>query len=109
MGMSHRRFMGWVPSHARDSEWDDEQRALAIASFEVDRETPDHGFHLSEALSAEADPANRDGAFKFRAGLPVVDWAEKARRDAADAYRRDNDNANMNGLFFPVEKVDRTS
>lgn len=78
-----------------------------IASFEVEAETPDHGFHLSEALSAEADPANRDGAFKFVAGEPVVDYAEKARRDAEKAYRDAYKDANLNGLFFPVRKVDR--
>lgn len=98
-----------MPSKDGESEWNDEQRALAIASFEVDRETPDHGFHLSEALSAEADPNNRAGAFRFVADGAVTDHAEKARRDAADAYRAANKDANLNGVFFPVRKVYRDS
>lgn len=80
-----------------------------IASFEVESETPDHGFHVSEALSEEADPANREGAFKFVAGTPVVDYAEKARRDAEKSYREQYKDANLNGLIFPVRKVDRNN
>lgn len=97
-----------MPANGRESEWDDEQRALMVASFEVEAETPDHGFHLSEALSDEADPNKPGGSFKFVAGNPVTDFAEKARRDAEQAYFEHYKDANRNGLIFPVRKVDRT-
>ena len=106
LGISHKRFLGWVPSDG-EAEWDEDERALVIASFEVEAETPGHGIHLSDATSVEADPANREGAFKFVVGNPIVDYAEKARRDAEDAYKSHYKDANMNGLFFPVRKVDR--
>ena len=42
---------------------------------------------------------------------PRVDYAEKARKDAEDAYRaklpKDTPHSVMNGLYFPVTKVPR--
>lgn len=67
-----------------------------------------HGFPTSEATSSEADPNNRLGSFKFVADdVPTIDFVEKARRDAEDAYRENYKDANMNGLSFPVRKIER--
>jgi len=65
-----------------------------------------HGFLMSEAVSRDADPMNKDRKFSFVADeTPTVDFAAKARADMEDAYFKKWPDANRNGLFFPVRKV----
>lgn len=38
---------------------------------------------------------------------PFVNWAEKAKQDAMDAYKAAaSDKANHNGVYFTAERVD---
>lgn len=86
-----------------ESEWTADEVALLLAAREVERERGPHGFPMSEAT----DPANQFVFVGSRA--PVVDYAEKARLDAEDAYMREHDSdknhpLNRNGLIFRVKK-----
>ncbi|TAJ46361.1 MAG: hypothetical protein EPO52_17665 [Herbiconiux sp.] len=55
-----------------------------------------------------ANPANTKGTHYYLAGMPEVDFAEKAELDGWDALRaREGKDANLNGFHIPVIKVDR--
>lgn len=90
----------------RESEWDEDQRLLAIASQEVEAETPPHGWHISQAMDPALDPNNPADPRHFVVGTPHVDFAQKALDDYRDAYRANNPETNMNGLLFTVDLVD---
>lgn len=72
--------------------------ALHIAQARIQSGIGSHGIPMAEAM----DPANQ---FMFR-GFPVpqVDWAEKARQDAKDAFYRSNPEANRNGHMWGVKR-----
>jgi len=126
LGIAPRRLWGWEPrtftTVHRDGdgqvvgevselepEFDDEQRNWLVAyQMHLDGLDP-NGFPIGEATSIEADPATREGAFKFVADEePTVNYAEKARLDAADAYRKKyGDKVNLNGMSWSVQKVVR--
>jgi len=55
-----------------------------------------HGIPMSEAT----DPANQ---FAYTTGR-VTDFAEKQRQDDIDLYKKQNAQANMNGVTFPVRR-----
>lgn len=109
-----------LPLSALDS-WDTEDIDAGVALVAWEADLGPHGQPLSESISPDADPKNSHGQYFYRAGLPIVDpetgatvyapevdYAEKARRDAEDAYRKTlGPNQTMNGLFFPVVKVPR--
>ena len=62
---------------------------------------------MSEATSPEADPNNYEGGFRYVTDPPVVDWAVKSRMDYIDSWKAAaGEKANMNGLIFPVRRVD---
>lgn len=88
--------------------WDEEQRMMMLEYLRYRRGLGPHGFPMSEVTSPLADPANPDGEYRFFADpLPLVDYAEKARLDAADAYRKSlGDGGSMNGLIFTVQKIE---
>lgn len=66
-----------------------------------------HGHPMSEAMSERADPNNYDGGYRYVTDGPFTDWAEKSRLDFIDAWRAAaGENPNMNGLTFPVRRVD---
>lgn len=78
---------------------------LAYQEFAADLGT--HGYSMAEATSDRANPNNYAGGYRYVADAPITDWAERARLDRMDAWREQlGDNANMNGLIFPVRKVD---
>jgi hypothetical protein len=94
--------------------------ALVRAVKEFDASLGDHGQPMDEATSPDSDPSNREGTHFYRAGVrvtspeghvtygPVVDFAKKAELDAAEAFRKaSGENANLNGLMFPVQRVER--
>jgi len=56
-------------------------------------------------MSEATDPANQ---FAFYGAEPVTDWAEKARLDKEDAFKKQHEKANMNGVIFSVKKRDVT-
>lgn len=125
LGVAPRRIWGWEPrtftTICRDDdglvvgeisepepEFNEEQRNWLVA-YEKHLSTLDpNGFPLEETTSPEADPANRKGSYKYVADAePVVNYAEKARRDAEDAYRQLYKDANFNGMSWSARKVDR--
>lgn len=85
----------------RESEFDDHERALLIASKR--RVVGSHGIPMDEAT----DPANQ---FAFEGDeKPTVDYAEKAREDWRDRYyaQRDTKNnpVNRNGHLWGVKRA----
>jgi len=136
LGVSLRRLQGWEPSSRTEYEYDDDGRLVAatttqepefgptdhdwlVALAALEAEEGPHGHLMSDALSAEADPANPDGAFEFVAGHPVqspegawvraplIDYAEKARLDMRDRLQAADPKAHLNGVVIPVYKVPR--
>lgn len=120
--MAPRRLDGWEPRtiseheydgdrlvrtvEYRESEWDDEQVALATAYKRFADDLGPHGHLMSEATSPDADPNNYDSPLRFVADGPVTDWARKTQMDAEAAWREAaGEKANMNGLIFPVRKL----
>jgi hypothetical protein len=89
---------GWTLVH-RGREFTPEDVAFLLASRELEVEVGPHGIPMSEAT----DAANQ---FAFRGyTAPKVDWAEKARRDAQDAYYERYKDANRNGHLWGVTRV----
>ena len=90
-----------------EPEWDDEQRALMLEYMRWQRRLGPHGHPMDEATSPLADPANRDGTYRYYADpLPIVDYAERERALAAEAYRKSlGDGESMAGLIFTVERI----
>lgn len=77
-----------------------------IALARVERLTGPNGEWLPDATSDRADPNNYDDPLRYIAQGPHTNWAEKARRDAEDAYRKmAGEKANLNGMFWTVDAV----
>lgn len=120
--MAPRRLDGWEPRtlteyerdsagkvvralECRESEWDEEQVALMTAYKRFADDIGPHGFLMSEATDPGADPNEYDNPLRFVAEAPVIDWVRKAQLDAEAAWRTaEGEDANMNGLTFPVRK-----
>lgn len=100
------RLTGTVTT--REPEWDDEQLGLALAFAEFMRDMGPNGEQLVDATSPKADPNYYElDAIRYVAHGPFTNWAEKRRLDAIDQYKKAaGDNANLNGMFWTVEKVD---
>lgn len=90
----------------RESEFDDEQRAWVLAYRRHESDVGSHGELLSEATSDFADPTYYgEGSIRYITHGPFTNHAEKAFRDAQDAYKKDaGENANLNGMYWTVEK-----
>jgi hypothetical protein len=104
-----------------ESEFDAGQLALVTAVQGHLDMLGGHGQPLDESMSPAADPNSGEGTHYYVAGteivnpqgerkrVPLVDFAEKARLDAQDAYREAaGEGANLNGLIWPVSRIDRT-
>lgn len=89
-----------------DPEWDDEQVDLVIAEQIVRANTGPNGEWMPDATSDKADPMSYSGMRYVRKG-PFTNWAEKEKQDALDELRKKaGKDANLNGMFFTVERVD---
>jgi hypothetical protein len=104
----------------RDPEWTPDQVALVLGVEAYERLIGPHGQPLDEATSPDSDPNNSNGTRVYVAGVPVtdpdgvttyapvVDYAMKAQLDRMDEYRKTaGDNANVNGVVFPIHVVER--
>lgn len=90
-----------------EPEFTSEQVDLLLASELLEADIGPHGFLLSEATSPDADPANPNATRRYVGrSKPTVDRVEKARLDAADAFKAKYKDANLNGLIFRVDQVD---
>jgi hypothetical protein len=124
LGVSPRRLDGWEPAEIVEYEYDENGRlaralstrepefseddvALLLAHIRHQRSIQPHGYTLDEAISPEADPSNRKGAYYFRAGAPYIDFAEKARLDEQRKFREAYPDADLSAYIFPIEKVER--
>ncbi len=69
-----------------------------------------HGQLMSEATSRDADPGNQDRKYGFVAGpenapgLPLVDWAARARELASEAYYESYPDEKRAGHLWVVHK-----
>lgn len=89
----------------RDSEFDDRETALLIAFREWRDGIGRNGHPLAETTASVADP-NEYGPYRYVAHGPFTDWAEKARLDAEEKYRKAaGEDPNLHGMFWTVEKV----
>lgn len=87
-------------------EWDDEQRALVAAFAEVEDDTCPHcGNPMSECMSPDSDPDNRDGTHRYVASAPHRCFAATAREIRADGHK---DAPQRHALSFPVRREERT-
>jgi len=125
--VSHRRLSGWEPKHyteyiydsdgrlsgsveTREPEWDTEQLNLLLAAEHLARDVGQHGQLMSESTAPDADPNNYTGGYRYHADGPFTDWAEKAKQDAIDEWKKSaGDDPNMNGMFWGVRRVDDTA
>lgn len=93
----------------REPEWDSEQVELLLAAEAYKSDLGAHGHLLSKATDPGADPNDYNNPLRYVAHGPFTDWAEKARLDKIDAYRRsfpEGTDVNMNGMFFTVEEIE---
>jgi hypothetical protein len=88
-----------------ESEWDDDERDMFAAADYVTRNTGRLGEWLPDALKPGADPNSYTGVHYLADG-PHTNQAEKAERDALDAYKKSGENVNLNGVFFTVKEHD---
>lgn len=90
-----------------EPEWSRDDVAFLVASRLRERELGPHGIPMSEAM----DPANEFAFVGQR--LPTVDFAEKARKDAQDAYYKQYDKkdnpVNRNGHTWSVSRRPKPS
>jgi hypothetical protein len=88
----------------REPEWDVWQRSLALAGFDLDRETGPHGHPMWEATDPTAlDP---EGDYRYVTDDPHVDAAERSRQQRIKRWRDENGkDADMSGLIFHTRKV----
>lgn len=85
-----------------------DQIDLLIASDEIERDVGHHGQPMSEATSDEADPNNYEGAYRYVAH-PVVDWAERAIKDARKTLQSTIPDEDLSDTVFVVERIDNES
>ena len=97
---------GRLVSSWTESPWDETERDLLIAENIVTRLTGRNGEWLPDATSPNADPTAYSGYRYVRRG-PFTNWSEKERLDGLDAHAKSlGENANMNGVYFTVERLD---
>jgi hypothetical protein len=94
-------------SSVSEPEWDDEQVDLVIAEQLIRNLTGPNGEWMPDATNDElSDPNSYSGQRPVAKG-PFTNWYEKERLDAQEAYRKSlGENANMNGVYFTVEKFE---
>lgn len=88
----------------RDSEWDDEQIALLLASGDMRAEIGPHGQPMDEAMSPLADPWKRaPGGWRY---VPRVrtDFAQRAIAAAQAERQKKYPDADLSADVWTVEK-----
>lgn len=90
-----------------ESEWSPDQVDALLGFLAYKADLGPHGQLLSEALSPRADASNWSGEYFYEAGNPVIDHAEKAVAAKREQYRKQNPDADLSYLRFPVKKVYR--
>lgn len=94
-------------SSVTESDWDDESRAWVVALMIVQRNTGRYGEWLPDATSKGASPTDYTSGFRYVRSGPHTNYAEKEALDAMDEHKKlAGDDANLNGVFFTVERLD---
>lgn len=87
----------------RESEWSADERHLMLAFRDLEASTGSHGFLMSEATDPTAsDP---DGDYRFEAGEPLWDEAERVRAAAYRKLKEEHKDDHLDGVIIPVRKV----
>ena len=90
-----------------EPEWDEEQLDLIAAQQIIQANTGSNGEWLPEATNDDLADPNAYSGLRYYAEGPITNWAEKARLDAVDAWRKsEGKEANANGKFWAVRKMD---
>lgn len=90
----------------REPEWTLDELNWTLAARAYEAAIGPHGQPLVEATSAEANPANDEGAYFYRAGKPIIDWALRTQLQATARMRKNlQEGESMDGYHIPVEKV----
>jgi len=91
-----------------ESAFDVEQVDLLLAIREYQRNLDPNGIPFERATSLEADPnptSPQANPVRFLPQGPFVNFAEKARLDAQQAYEKQaGEGVNLNGMFWTVEE-----
>lgn len=82
---------------------------LVAAVDAYDQAVGPHGYPMWEALDPGLNPNEYASEWRVQVDEPVVDWVEKARRDAEAVYRKQHPNDTLNGLIFPARRVRRST
>lgn len=89
----------------REPEWSTDDVNALLALREYRRLTGPHGQQMDEAMSPDGDPSNPDAKFRWVAGLPSVDFAQKAINVEQDNYKKKyGDDADMGSMRWSVRK-----
>lgn len=90
-----------------EPEWDSEQVALLVAEARLVALTGPNGEYLPDATADGADPNDYESGYRYIAEGPFVNWAEKTRLDAIDAFKKQaGDSVNLNGRYWTVNRLD---
>lgn len=93
-------------SHAELLSWGEEEVELMLAYQSFMNDIGPNGERMSEATSPGADPNDYDNPLRYVAHGPFTNWAEKAKKDAIDAWKKAaGENENTNGHYWTVEKL----
>lgn len=119
--------MGWQPEIIHRHEYDDagrmvatvvdvepefdaEQNAIMVALTEYEESLNELGIPREEAMSADADPDNPNGKYRYQATGPVRDFALDAVEQAEKAKAAEYKGLDMEmpgSLRWGVVRVDR--
>lgn len=90
-----------------ESEWDQDQVDLLIAEERLRVLTGPNGEYMPDATAPGANPNEYASGYRYVVDGPHTNWAERARLDAIDQYKKQaGENANLNGMFWTVERLD---
>lgn len=93
----------------REPEFSHRDRALLAAYKAKQRDTGMYGESLSEAMSPDSDPANRDAPIRYEPVGPAVNHAEAVLELAKERYYEQYPGAARHGHKWTVRKADQSS
>lgn len=93
----------------REPEFSAEDVQLMLAAQEIQAETTSRGFTWAEEIDPRADPDHPENTHVFTSE-PVRNYAIAAQERAQKEWRETwGEDADMAGLVWPVERIDRAS
>ncbi|NYJ19203.1 hypothetical protein [Glaciibacter psychrotolerans] len=86
-----------------ESQFDDEQVDMLIASSELDSEYGVYGEELAVAMSDDANPNNYKSGKRYVPHGPKINWAAKAVGDLQEQFYKENPDGSRAGHVWSVE------